>query len=82
MNTVIKEIETLNELATYCNHYEPAVNMVYYYLQTTGRMSVVLNPDFDIDYWIERLGIKSKVSANGDLVCYSEELSWFARAKK
>lgn len=82
MKTVIKEILTFDELATYVNHYEPAVNMVYYYLQTTGRMSFVLNPDFDIDYWIERLEIKSNVSSNGDLICFSDVIGWFARAKK
>lgn len=81
MITIISNVANADIIATFINSSGPEINLVYYYLQINSKHSIYLSPFFDINLWIEKLQIVSKISANGDKIAFSELLNLFARQK-
>ena len=81
METSVTSLENCELLAIYVNSDNPENNLVYYHLQELNQLSKILSPKFDIDYFINKFSIVSKISANGDKIAYSEKINLFARQK-
>ena len=80
MKTRIMSLEDVSELAIYVNENTPAENLVFWYLYNTKQFNRTLHPDFDVNVWIKRLGITSRVSTiTGENISFSIDLNLMAR---
>ena len=78
MKTKVSKIGSIEPLSFFVNSYDPEVNLVYYYFYKNNQISITLHPGFNYKNWVEKLGIESKISLNGNKIAYSDRLGLFA----
>lgn len=81
MKTTVRNLLTSEELYIYVNGLGPVENMVNAIIFKRNQISNLLNEDLRSNI-IKEFNLVERVSKNGDLICFCEELDLFARQQK
>lgn len=81
MKTTVRNLLNSEEIYIYTNELSPVENMVNAIIYIRKQTGNLLNEDFRSNI-IKEFNLIERVSKNGDLICFCEELDLFARQQK
>lgn len=81
MKTTVRNLLNSEELYTYVNELGPVENMINTIIFKRNQISNLLNKDLRSNI-VKEFNLVERVSKNGDLICFCEELDLFARQQK
>lgn len=78
MKTTVRNLLNSKDLSIYVNDFGPVENMVNDIILKRNQTSNLLNEEFRSNI-VKEFNLVERVSKNGDLICFCEELDLFAR---
>lgn len=81
MKTTVRNLLDSKDVYIYVNELGPVENMVNAVILKRKQTSNLLNEDLRSNI-VKEFNLVERVSKNGDLICFCEELDLFARQKK
>ena len=78
MTTTVRNLLNSEDLYIYTNERGPVENMVNAIIYKRKQTGYLLNEDFRSDI-VKEFNLIERVSKNGDLICFCEQLHLFAR---
>lgn len=81
MITTVRNLLNSEDLYIYVNELNPVENIINAIILKRNQASNLLNEDLRSDI-IKEFNLVDRVSKNGDLICFCEELNLFARQQK
>lgn len=81
MKTTVRNLLNSEEIYIYTNELSPVENMVNAIIYIRKQTGNLLNEDFRSNI-VKEFNLIERVSKNGDLICFCEELDLFARQQK
>ena len=81
MKTTVRDLLNSRDVHIYVNEMGPVENMVNAIILQRNQTSNLLNEEFRNNI-IKEFNLVERVSKNGDLICFCEELDLFARQQQ